>query len=72
MRKVKLDTKSEKSAEALFDNEIPDRNEALGFAGSANILELEKEKGFTGEHKSLINLLKQVFIFFREHFSYFL
>ena len=63
MRKVKLDTKSEKSAEALFDNEISDRSEALGFAGSASILELDKEKGFSGERKFIINLLKQVFIF---------
>jgi hypothetical protein len=63
MRKVKLDAKSEKSADAFFDNENLGGNEALSFVGSAKILELEKEKGFTDEHKSLINLLKQVFIF---------
>jgi len=63
MRKVKLDTKSEKSADAFFESENPDENAALSFANSAEILELEKEKGFTGEHKSFINLLKQVFIF---------
>ncbi len=63
MRKVKLDTKSEKSVDSFFDNENPDGNKALSFAGSAKILELEKEKSFTGEHKSLISLLKQVFIF---------
>ncbi|MCA1625794.1 MAG: hypothetical protein LC768_05565 [Acidobacteria bacterium] len=63
MRKVKLDTKPEKSAQAFFDNEISDKNEALSFAGSTNILKLEKGKGFIDEHKSLINLLKQVFIF---------
>jgi hypothetical protein len=63
MRKVKLDTKSEKSADAFFESENPDENAALSFANSAEILELEKERGFTGEHKSFINLLKQVFIF---------
>jgi len=64
MRKVKLNTKSEKSTEAFFDDEISDKNdEALSLADSANILELEKEKGFTGEHKSFLNILKQIFIF---------
>ena len=63
MRKVKLDNQSEKSAEAFFDNQNPDENKALSFAGSANILEIEKENSFTGEPKSFINLLKQVFIF---------
>ncbi len=63
MRKVMLNTKSEKSADAFFEDKNPDENAALSFAGSAGILELEKEKGFTGEHKSFTNLLKQVFIF---------
>ena len=63
MRKLKLDTKSEKSADTFFDNENPDKNEILSFVNSANILELEKEKGFIDEHKSLIKLLKQVFLF---------
>jgi len=63
MRKVKFDTKSGKSADAFFDNENPDENEVLSFAGSSNISGLETEKGFIGGHKSFINLLKQVFIF---------
>ena len=63
MRKVRLDTKPEKSAEAFFDDENPDKNEALSFANSSKILELEKEKSFRDEHKFFINLLKQIFIF---------
>lgn len=63
MRKVKLDTKSEKSPDAFFDNENPDENAALSFVNNAKILELEKEKGFKAERKSFITLLKQVFIF---------
>ncbi len=63
MRKVRLDTKPEKSAEAFFDDENPDKNEALSFANSSKILELKKEKSFRDEHKFFINLLKQIFIF---------
>jgi hypothetical protein len=63
MRKVKLDTKSEKSANAFSGNENSDQNTALSSAHSAKILELEKENSFTGEHKSFITLLKQVFLF---------
>ena len=63
MRKVKLDAKSEKSTEAFFDNEISDKNKVLSFEGGANIFKLEKEKGLIDEHKSIINLMKQVFLF---------
>ncbi len=63
MRKIKLDTKSEKFADAFFDNENSDKNAALSFVNSAKILELEKENSFTSEHTSFINLLKQVFLF---------
>ncbi len=62
MRKVKLDTKSEKSADAFVDENL-DENAALSSVNSAEILELEKENSFTGVHKSFITLLKQIFIF---------
>ncbi len=62
MRKVKLDTKSEKSTDAFVDENL-DENAALSSVNSAEILELEKENSFTGEHKSFITLLKQIFIF---------
>ena len=62
MRKVKLDTKSEKSTDAFVDENL-DENTALSSVNSAEILELEKENSFTGEHKSFITLLKQIFIF---------
>ncbi len=63
MKKVKLDTKSKKSADEFFVDENLDGNEALSFAGCAKLLELEKEYSFTEEHKSFIALLKQVFLF---------
>jgi hypothetical protein len=62
MRKVNLDTKCKKSTDAFVDENF-DENAALSFAGSAKILELEKENRFTGEHTSFITLLKQIFIF---------
>ncbi len=62
MRKVKLDTKSEKSTDAFVDENL-DENAALSSVNSAEMLELEKENSFTGEHKSFITLLKQIFIF---------
>jgi hypothetical protein len=48
MRKVKLDTKSEKSANAFSGNENSDQNAALSSAHSAKILELKKTKQFYG------------------------
>lgn len=63
MRKVKLDAKSEKSANAFSGIENSDQNAALSSAHSAKILGLKKENSFTGEHRSFINLLKQVLLF---------
>jgi len=62
MRKVKLDMKSEKSTDAFVDENL-DENAALSSVNNAEILELEKESSFTGEYKSFITLLKQIFIF---------
>ena len=62
MRKVKLDTRAEKSADA-FGDEHSDENTALSSANRATILELEKEDTLTDEHKSFIKFLKQVFLF---------
>ncbi len=63
MRKVKLNIESEKSANASFDSENPDENEALSFAGSAKMSEIKKDEGFADEHKPFVNILKQVFLF---------
>lgn len=63
MRKVKLDTKTEKSADAFFDGENPVENAALSFAGNAELLKLEKENSSARARKSFIHLLKQIFIF---------
>jgi hypothetical protein len=63
MRKVKLDSKAEKSTDAFVDVEDSNESAALSSAHSAEILELEKEDTLTDEHKSLIKLLKQVFLF---------
>ena len=63
MRKVKLNTKSEKSANASFDSENPDENEALSFAGSAKMSEIKKDEGFADEHKPFVSILKQAFLF---------
>ena len=62
MRKVKLDDKSGKSADAFFDDENPVENEALSCAGGAKLSEIESE-GSAGESKSFINVLKQIFLF---------
>ncbi len=63
MRKVKLDTKSEKPADPFFEYENPDENAALSFAAGTQILELEKIKDFTGVHDPFISFLKKVFLF---------
>ncbi len=63
MRKVKLDTKSEKSADASFDNENPDENAALIFAGSAEMSGIKKDEGFADEHRPFVSILKQYFLF---------
>ena len=63
MRKVGLDTKSNKSTDVFPDNENLNENAAKSSAHSSNILEIEKENSFTGEHKSFITLLKQLFLF---------
>jgi len=63
MRKIKLDAKSEKPADAFFEYENPDENAALSFATSTQILELEKMKDFTGEHDPFLSFLKKVFLF---------
>ena len=63
MRKTKLGTKAEKSADAFFERENFDENAALSSIKSAGVLELEKENALTDAHKSFINRLKQVFFF---------
>jgi len=63
MRKVKLDTKSEKSADASFDRENPDENEALSFAGRAKMSEIKRNEGFADEPNPFVKLLKQIFLF---------
>lgn len=63
MRKVKLDIKSENSAAATFDRKNPDEKEALIFAGSAKMSEIKKDEGFADEHKPLVSILKQLFLF---------
>ena len=63
MRKVKLDTKSEKSSAASFDSENPDENEALSFADSAKMSGINKDEGFADEHRSFVSILKQIFLF---------
>ena len=63
MRKVKLNSKAEKSADAFSDNENPDENALLSSVNSTKILELAKENGSTNERKSFRNLLKQIFLF---------
>lgn len=63
MRKVKFDTKSEKSADASFDRENSDENEVLSFSGSAKMSEIKKDEGFADEHKPFASILKQLFLF---------
>ena len=62
MRKVKLDDKSGKSADAFFEDENSVKNEALSFAGGAKLSEIE-DKDSTGERKFSVNVLKQLFLF---------
>ena len=63
MRKVKPHTEFEKSADAFFADKNPDKNAVLSSISNTKLLELEKQKGFTNEHKAFVTLLKQVFIF---------
>ncbi len=63
MRKVKLDSKAEKSADAFSDNENLNENALLSSVNSTKILELEKGNGSTNERQSFGNLLKQIFLF---------
>lgn len=61
MSKVKLEAKSEKSADAFFEDEKLAANAALSFVNDAKTLEPEND--FAGKQKPFINLLKQVFLF---------
>ena len=63
MRKVKLDSKAEKSADAFSDNENLDENALLRSVNSTKVLELEKDGGSTNERQWFGNLLKQIFLF---------
>jgi hypothetical protein len=63
MRKAKRNTVSEKSANAFFDGENLDENDALSFVNSTRISEIEKGEGFAGEHKSFVTILRRVFLF---------
>jgi hypothetical protein len=63
MKKVKLDTKSEKSSSEFFDSENPDENKALIFAGSSEILGIKKDRSFADEHRPFVSILKQLFLF---------
>ena len=63
MKKAKLDTKSEKSADPSFVSENPDENEALSLTGSAKMAEIKKDEGLADERKSFVTLLKQVLLF---------
>jgi len=63
MRKVKLNDKSEKSADAFFDDENFPENEALNFADGAKMSKPETDKNSAGARKSFVNVLKQLFLF---------
>ena len=63
MREAKFGDKSEKSFDIAFDSEYSAGNDALGFAGGAELSKPEADESFTGEHKTFINALKQVFLF---------
>jgi hypothetical protein len=63
MRKVKLDVKSEKSSDAFFACENPDKNKALIFASSSEMSGINKDEGFADEHRPFVSILKQLFLF---------
>lgn len=63
MRKVKLDTKSDKCADTFRDKEVSAENETLNFAGGVKMSEIEADEVYAGKHKSFTSFLKQVFIF---------
>ncbi len=63
MRKVKLDDKSEKSADAFGGDENFRENEALNLTGGAKMSKLEADKNSAGESKFFVNVLKQLFLF---------
>lgn len=63
MRKARLDTKSEKSADPSLVGENPDEDEALSSTGGAKMTEIKKDEGLAGERKTFVTLLKQVLLF---------
>ena len=63
MRKVKLNDKSEKSADAFFDDENFRETEALNYADGAKMSKHKTDKNSAGESKFFINALKQIFLF---------
>ena len=63
MRKVKLDSESEKSANPSFDSEDPDENEALSFAGSAKMSAIKQDEGLPVEDRPFVSTLKQICLF---------
>jgi hypothetical protein len=63
MRKVKLDTESEKSADVSFNRAKPGENEALSFAGSPKMSVIKKDEGFGDEHGPFVRALKQLCLF---------
>jgi hypothetical protein len=63
MRKVKSDTKSDRTPDVFFGNHNLDEDTSLTFVNSVNVSNSEKENSFRDKHQSFINILKQVFIF---------
>jgi len=63
MRKTKVEDKFEKTFDSFFDQENPDENQALSFAGSTKLLTIEADEDFSGKHKFFLNVLKQIVLF---------
>lgn len=62
----------ENAVEAFFDDEKFVEDTALQFADNAPIFRIEESESFTNKNRTLINILKQVILFFPSVFFLFL
>jgi hypothetical protein len=64
VKDVKLKERIENAFEAFFDDGKLNENKSLEFSGVATTFQDEESKSFLERNKTLLNILKQVFLFF--------
>ena len=71
MKDVKFKERLESAFEAFFDDGKLDDNNSLEFVNDAAIFRVEESESFAEKNRILINILKQVFLFFPAAFILF-